>query len=80
MCAICSECNSIIKLGEQYRYLSTILCENCYLDKRTSHVRKTHWQYLKSIKTDYLRPGKMSKGRLILERSALILRLYLTPM
>ena len=42
-----------------YSYLSTVLCENCYMAKLMPRVRKMHWQYLKSIKTDYLRPGKI---------------------
>jgi len=32
-------------------------CEDCAMEVRKAGGRKTHWQYLKSIKTDYLRPG-----------------------
>ncbi|MCP4367184.1 MAG: hypothetical protein GY797_03585 [Deltaproteobacteria bacterium] len=58
MRVICDVCHLKIKPGEQYRYLSTVFCENCYMDKRANRARKTHWQYLKSIKTEYLKPGK----------------------
>jgi len=65
MSTICDVCHSKIKSGDQYRYLSTILCENCYMDKRDSRARKTHWQYLKSIKTEYIKPGKESNDELL---------------
>jgi len=54
----CSNCHKEIKTGEEYNYQVKILCEDCYMDMRMPRVRKTHWQYLKSIKTEYLIPGK----------------------
>ena len=47
-----------IETGEEYHYNSKVLCEECCFDIRTPRVRKTHWQYLGSIKTEYLIPGK----------------------
>lgn len=58
---ICDICRSEIAPGEDYLHASKTLCENCYLDVRTRRVRKTHWQYLRSIKSGYLIPGQ--KGR-----------------
>jgi hypothetical protein len=50
----CSLCHTKIKAGEQYIHDSKVLCEICCMDIRTARVRKTHWQYLRSIKTEYL--------------------------
>ena len=54
---LCSICDSEIKAGEEYEHNSKVLCEECCIDIRTPRVRKTHWQYLRSIKTGYLVPG-----------------------
>jgi len=35
-----------------------LLCASCAMEQRSVRGRKTHWQYIKSIKTEYLRPGK----------------------
>jgi hypothetical protein len=32
-----------------------VLCVDCCMDLRTDRTRKTHWQYLGAIKTEYLR-------------------------
>ena len=37
------------------------LCEDCYLETRMDKKRKTHWQYIRSIKTEYLRPAAKNK-------------------
>ena len=37
-----------------------VLCEDCCIDIRTPRVRKTHWQYLGSIITDYLIPSNQT--------------------
>jgi hypothetical protein len=58
----CSECRTKIAPGEERRYLKAVLCEDCYMNRRMTRSRKTHWQYLRSIKTDYLKPGKRPKG------------------
>jgi hypothetical protein len=47
-----------IKAGEAHQHQSRIVCEECLLDTRAARKRKTHWQYLKSIKTDYLISAK----------------------
>jgi hypothetical protein len=43
-----------MKPGEEYDHDAKVLCEDCCVDTRSLRARKTHWQYLKSIKTDYL--------------------------
>ena len=54
----CGRCNIKIVRGEERDFNSRILCEDCYIDIRTPRVRKTHWQYLKSKKAEYLIPSK----------------------
>ena len=56
----CTICHGKIEAGEEYIYNGEFFCEECCLDIRTSRVRKTHWQYLGSIKTKYLIPDKNS--------------------
>ena len=51
----CSKCKTKIQVGKERSYNSKVLCEDCYVDVSMPRIRKTHWQYLKSIKTDYLR-------------------------
>lgn len=53
----CNKCKTEIKAGEEYNHHLKVLCEDCCIDIRTSRVRKTHWQYLGSIKTEYLIPS-----------------------
>ena len=55
---ICSVCHTGIKEGEEYNHNSKVLCEDCSINVRMSRVRKTHWQYIGSIKTEYLIPRK----------------------
>ena len=57
----CDRCDIKVVKGEERDFNSRILCEDCYIDIRTPRVRKTHWQYLGSIKTEYLRPAKRDK-------------------
>jgi len=52
----CEKCGEIIQDNNIYKFRGKTLCENCYIDIRTPRVRKTHWQYLSSIKTEYLIP------------------------
>lgn len=47
-----------INPGEEHIFESKILCEDCCIDLRTPKKRKTHWQYIKSIKAEYLVPGE----------------------
>jgi hypothetical protein len=54
----CSKCRKKIRIGNEYHYNAKVLCEDCCIDLRTPRARKTHWQYISSIKDDYLRPGK----------------------
>jgi predicted amidophosphoribosyltransferase len=55
---LCSKCHKKISIGEEYHYNTKIFCENCCMDMQTVRTRKTHWQYIGSIKGDYLIPGK----------------------
>jgi len=57
----CSTCRKEIKEGETYHHNFKGLCEDCCMDMRTPRTRKTHWQYLRSIKTEYLVPGKNAR-------------------
>ena len=50
----CSGCHIEIKFGQEHRHQSKVLWENCYMDIRITPARKTHWQYIGSIKADYL--------------------------
>ena len=59
----CDRCRERIEEGKKYLHGSSILCEDCYMAVRTTRARKTHWQYLKSIKTEYLRPAKTNIGK-----------------
>lgn len=54
----CSKCQTEIEQVEGYRHDLDVLCEDCCLDTRTIRIRKTHWQYLRSKKTEYLINGK----------------------
>ena len=54
----CSNCHKKVKKEKAHHYKSNVLCEDCCIDMQTSYVRKMHWQYLGSIKTDYLRFGR----------------------
>lgn len=55
---ICSKCHAVIKAAEAHHHQASVLCEACWMDVRAKRTRKTHWQYLNSIKTDYLIPAK----------------------
>ncbi len=56
----CNICGSQMESGETYHHRGKILCEDCCLDMRMPRARKTHWQYLRSIKREYLRPAAPS--------------------
>jgi hypothetical protein len=55
---LCGIRHTEIKAGEEYEYNSKTLCEDCCISICTRRVRKTHWRYLGSIKTEYLIPSK----------------------
>lgn len=55
---LCSNCRKKVEEGKEYHHKKNILCEDCCVDVRTPHDRKTHWQYLGSIKAGYLVPRK----------------------
>ena len=39
------------------------LCEDCCLAALTRPKRKTHWQYISSIKGEYLQPAVLEKEK-----------------
>lgn len=51
---VCGNCNTPIENGAEYRYNGKILCEGCCITVRWPRVRKTHWQYIPSVKTGYI--------------------------
>lgn len=57
----CGQCGKSIEDDEERNHNSILLCEDCYLDIRLTRRRKTHWQYIKSVKNDYLRPSKKNQ-------------------
>jgi hypothetical protein len=56
----CSKCDNHVT--EESVKMMNGLCEDCYLEARISNKRKTHWQYIRSIKTEYLISSKVGKG------------------
>ena len=58
---LCNNCGKSILSENVYFHNEKALCEDCCLCIRTPLSRKTHWQYLKSIKNEYLIPGKQKK-------------------
>jgi hypothetical protein len=50
----CSRCERIVSPEKAYAWKTAALCEECCMDLRTVRTRKTHWQYIGSIKADYL--------------------------
>ena len=54
----CGVCQTEIKEGGEYNHNSKVLCEDCCIRVRMSRGRKTHWQYIGSVKSEYLIPGK----------------------
>ena len=51
----CDRCGSEIPADEARRHRSEVLCENCAMDALMPRTRKTHWQYVWSVKSEYLR-------------------------
>ncbi|CAB5111666.1 hypothetical protein D3OALGA1CA_5732 [Olavius algarvensis associated proteobacterium Delta 3] len=51
----CAGCLKPVEAEDAYRHRDRQWCADCAMKSRTPRVRKTHWQYLKSIKSDYLR-------------------------
>lgn len=55
---VCAACGRPAPAGEGREHLGRWLCEDCYVQARIDRTRKTHWQYLGAIKTEYLQePG-----------------------
>jgi hypothetical protein len=54
----CDRCGKAMMDGEAYQHDSKRLCEDCLMQIRSPRARKTHWQYIGSIKNEYLIPGK----------------------
>ena len=56
--AVCGSCGREVEVGGVYHYQGKMLCEVCCMDVRIRRGRKTHWQYIGSIKSEYLIPSK----------------------
>lgn len=59
---LCERCRRHIPADDVYLNNSKRLCEDCCMDLRITRKRKTHWQYVGSIKGDYLTPAGKSKS------------------
>jgi hypothetical protein len=59
----CGRCGRPQEEADLYRHRAQVLCEECCLDARQEHKRKTHWQYIGSIKGDYLRLASIPPKR-----------------
>ena len=53
----CYRCGKQIEPGQEYRHESQTLCLECCMELRMPLKRKTHWQYLTAIRSQYLQPG-----------------------
>lgn len=51
---VCSQCGKKIERADAFHHDLKLLCEDCCMDMRSPRVRKTHWRYIGSIKTEYL--------------------------
>ena len=54
---VCGSCHKPLEPEDAHVHQAKILCEECCIDARSTRARKTHWQYLGSIKAEYLIPG-----------------------
>ena len=52
----CYRCGKQIKAGQEYCHDSKALCVECCMDVHMPLKRKTHWQYLSAIRSQYLQP------------------------
>lgn len=51
----CQGCGRPLGAGQGYGPGGRELCVDCAMDRGLAPKRKTHWQYLGAIKTQYLR-------------------------
>jgi hypothetical protein len=51
----CQRCGALLE-GDAHHHANLQVCEACYIDTWRPHHRKSHWCYLRSIKSDYLVP------------------------
>ena len=54
----CQRCDRKLLPVQEYQLKDRELCEDCCIEERLPTVRKTHWQYVKSIKDKYLIKAK----------------------
>ena len=57
----CQRCGRVIEADQEYRHQGKTLCEACCLDLRCTRPRKTHWQYLGAIRSQYLQEPAAKK-------------------
>ncbi len=53
----CDRCRKQIEPGQEYQHGSQTLCVQCCMELRMPRRRKTHWQHLTAIRSQYLQPG-----------------------
>jgi len=54
----CARCRTRIKINDVCFHQDRPLCADCAVEIRMKRSRKTHWQYIKSVKSDYLSPAR----------------------
>jgi hypothetical protein len=57
----CAKCGKKILSGSLYQFKGEKICEDCHMEVHSTRNRKPHWQYIKSVKTDYIVPGRKAK-------------------
>ena len=57
----CHRCGKTIMGDAIHKMRNNVFCEDCCMEIHMTPKRKTHWQYLTSIKTEYLRTPKEPK-------------------
>lgn len=50
----CAGCGRPLSPDEAYPHQARSWCAECCLDQRMTRPRKTHWQYLTAIRSQYL--------------------------
>lgn len=61
MAITCSRCQRQLRRHQIYTHNGRCYCEACCLAIRIQRPRKTHWQYIRSVKSDYLRKASSKK-------------------
>ncbi len=54
----CTQCGAALEAGRGYTLGRDTLCDACAMEARATRPRKTHWQYLGAIKSQYLQDAE----------------------